>query len=162
MVEAEWGAFRELLNRRMEAISTQIPLLQKKILAEARSIDEKIKQFAEEWATARPISGSLNFTASLDTLKQFETRLLKLREDSQSVQKAKEALDLPAAPDTLLPPVEEELKDLKGVWTELARVWSDVEAIRDTPWPSVVAKKIRTVLEDVLARLKELPNRMRQ
>lgn len=48
------------------------------------------------------------------------------------------------------------------MWSELSRVWGEVDALRETPWANVQPKKIRTVLDDVTNRLKELPNRMRQ
>lgn len=37
--------------------------------------------------------------------------------------KAKEALNLELSQDDRLAPLLEELRDLKGVWTELGRVW---------------------------------------
>lgn len=162
VIEGEWSAFMELLNKKNALLSTEIPLMQKKILGESRVVEDKIKQFCEDWNASKPLEGSLNFNAALENLKTYEVRMGKLKEEHVRIAKAREAMELPVATDDRLPPVEEEMKDLKGVWSELARVWGEVDTLRETPWNNVQPKKIRTVLDDVTNRLKELPNRMRQ
>lgn len=58
--------------------------------------------------------------------------------------------------------VLEELQDLRGVWSELSRVWAQIDEIRDKPWLSVQPRKLRQQLDGLLAALKELPARLRQ
>lgn len=88
-------------------------MLQKKILGESRVVEEKIKQFCEDWAASKPLEGTLNFAAALDNVKAFEGRLGKLKEEHGRIAKAREAMELPVVADDRLPPVEEEMKDLK-------------------------------------------------
>ena len=54
VIEGEWSAFMELLNKKNNVISTEIPMLQKKILGESRVVEEKIKQFCEDWNASKP------------------------------------------------------------------------------------------------------------
>ena len=66
MVEGEWGAFNEILTRKNDSLSSQIPLLQKKIVDEERSIDQKIKDLGAEWNTSKPSNQpSLKYTVAL-------------------------------------------------------------------------------------------------
>jgi hypothetical protein len=37
--------------------SVQIPVLQTKIAAESKVIDDKVRQFVNEWNAAKPVSG---------------------------------------------------------------------------------------------------------
>ena len=36
----------------------------------------------------------------------------------------------------------EELQDLKGVWSELAKVWEKVDELKEKPWLSVQPRKV--------------------
>ena len=36
----------------------------------------------------------------------------------------------------------EELQDLKGVWSELAKIWEKVDELKDKPWLSVQPRKV--------------------
>lgn len=36
----------------------------------------------------------------------------------------------------------EELADLKGVWSELARVWEQIDELKEKPWLSVAPRKV--------------------
>ena len=36
----------------------------------------------------------------------------------------------------------EELQDLKGVWSELAKIWEKVDELKDKPWLSIQPRKV--------------------
>ena len=36
----------------------------------------------------------------------------------------------------------EELQDLKGVWSELAKIWEKVDELKEKPWLSVQPRKV--------------------
>lgn len=58
--------------------------------------------------------------------------------------------------------VFEEMQDLKGVWSELSKVWVQIDEIREKPWLSVQPRKLRQQLDGLTSQLKELPARFRQ
>lgn len=37
----------------------------------------------------------------------------------------------------------EELSDLKGVWSELSKIWEQVDDLKEKPWLSVQPRKVR-------------------
>lgn len=39
----------------------------------------------------------------------------------------------------------EELHDLKEVWTELAKVWEQIDQMKEQPWVSVQPRKVQHV-----------------
>ena len=36
----------------------------------------------------------------------------------------------------------EELQDLKGVWSELSKIWEQIDEMKDKPWLSVAPRKV--------------------
>ena len=56
----------------------------------------------------------------------------------------------------------EELGDLKGVWSELSKIWEKVDELKEKPWLSVAPRKIRQALDGLLVQLKALPARLKQ
>lgn len=40
----------------------------------------------------------------------------------------------------------EELHDLKEVWTELAKVWEQIDQMKEQPWVSVQPRKVQNLL----------------
>jgi len=58
--------------------------------------------------------------------------------------------------------VFEEMQDLKGVWSELSKIWVQIDEIREKPWLSIQPRKLRQQLDGLTNQLKELPARFRQ
>lgn len=44
----------------------------------------------------------------------------------------------------------EELQDLKGVWSELSKVWEQIDQMKEQPWVSVQPRKVYLVPAAVL------------
>ena len=38
----------------------------------------------------------------------------------------------------------EELQDLKGVWSELSKIWDQIDEMKELPWLSVQPRKLRS------------------
>ena len=45
----------------------------------------------------------------------------------------------------------EELTDLKGVWSELARIWEQIDELKEKPWLSVAPRKVEKTFMLVIA-----------
>ncbi|KAJ2839355.1 dynein heavy chain, partial [Coemansia erecta] len=161
-VEGEWSAFNEILKRKNNVIQEQLPTLQMKIISEDKAVDARIGSLCADWEKNKPVQGSLRPDVATNTLNVFHQRTARLIEEYEQVSRAKEALDMDAARDERLAPVLEEVGDLKSVWTALGAIWREVDELRETPWVSVVVRKVRQQLDRHLAESKQLPNRMRQ
>ncbi|KAJ2451292.1 dynein heavy chain [Coemansia sp. RSA 2336] len=161
-VEGEWSAFSEILRRKNNVIQEQLPTLQQKIEAEDRAVDARIGTLCANWEQNKPVQGSLRPDVATNTLSSFQQRITRLVEEAEQVCRAKGALDMDAARDERLSPVQEELSDLRAVWAALSGIWSSVDELRETPWASVVVRKVRQQLDQQLTESKQLPNRMRQ
>ncbi|KAG2237733.1 dynein heavy chain [Thamnidium elegans] len=161
-VDGEWSAFNEILGRKNNTIQEQIAGLQMKIVAEDKVVEQKIRDICAEWEKSKPVQGDIKPDIATNTLSIFEGRVTRLKEEYDMVCRAKEALDLEQNSEGRLDPVLEELRDLKSVWTSLARVWQSVYETRDTPWSSVVPRKVRQHIDELVNSTKEMPNRMRQ
>uniref|UniRef100_A0A2P2HXP1 Dynein heavy chain, cytoplasmic n=1 Tax=Hirondellea gigas TaxID=1518452 RepID=A0A2P2HXP1_9CRUS len=166
-IEGEWGAFNEIIRRKDMSIQTQVAQLQHKIVAEDKAVETRTTDYLREWERAKPVEGHLRPDQALKDLILYESKFTRLKDDRDKVAKAKEALELqdpgvPNASEDRMSVAYEEMQDLKGVWTELAKIWEQVDEIKEKPWLSIQPRKLRAQLDGLLAQLKELPARLRQ
>ena len=166
-IEGEWGAFNEIIKRKDTSIQTQVASLQLKIVAEDKAIETRTSDFLNDWEHGKPVEGHLRPDDALQQLQLFENKFTRLKEERDNVGKAKEALEL-LEPGVIsinedrMQVVFEELQDLKGVWSELSKIWTQIDETREKPWLSVQPRKLRLQLDTMLTQLKELPARLRQ
>nr|CAD7423028.1 unnamed protein product [Timema monikensis] len=166
-IEGEWGAFNEIIKRKDSSIQTQVASLQMKIVAEDKAVETRTIDFMNEWERSKPVEGHLRPDEALQHLQLYESKFARLKEERDNVAKAKEALELQdpggvsTSEDRMLV-VFEELQDLRGVWSELSRIWAQIDEVREKPWLSVQPRKLRQQLDTLMAQLKELPARLRQ
>ncbi|KAK3805063.1 MAG: dynein heavy chain [Linnemannia elongata] len=161
-IDGEWSAFNEILSRKNNAIQDQIAGLQMKIVTEDKAVEQKISEILLDWEKNKPVQGNIKPDIATNTLNIFEGRVTRVKEEFDMVCRAKEALDLDLSTDDRLEPVLEELRDLKSVWSSLAKIWQSIFEIKDTLWSTVVPRKIRTQLDTLMNSTKDMPNRMRQ
>ncbi|KPM05539.1 dynein heavy chain, cytoplasmic-like protein [Sarcoptes scabiei] len=168
-IEGEWSAFNEIMKRKDASIQQQITSLQVKIVAEDKLVESKSVDFLNEWDRGKPVQGSINPKEALNRLTIFETKFNHLHEDRDNIMRAKEALELlepnvssTSPNDDKLMVALEELQDLKFVWTELAKVWEQIDSLKEMAWLSVQPRKLRQHLDGLLAQLKAMPARLRQ
>jgi dynein heavy chain 1 len=166
-IEGEWGAFNEIIKRKDTYIQTQVASLQLKIVTEDKAIESRTSDFLSDWEQGKPVEGHLRPDDALQQLQLFENKFTRLKEERDNVTKAKEALELLepgiiSVNEDRMQVVFEELQDLKGVWSELSKIWSQIDETREKPWLSVQPRKLRLQLDTMLSQLKELPARLRQ
>ncbi|XP_077296363.1 dynein heavy chain, cytoplasmic isoform X2 [Arctopsyche grandis] len=164
-IEGEWSAFNEIMRRKDSSIQTQVASLQQKIVAEDKAVEQRTTEFLAEWERSKPIGGSTRPEDALQRLQIAESRYARLKDERDNVAKAKEALELHdsvgSASSERMVVALEELQDLRGVWSSLSKVWTQIDDTRERPWLSVQPRKLRQQLEAMLTELKELPARLR-
>ena len=161
-VDGAWDALNEALARKAKVVQDQTDALRAKIIAEDKVILDKIAEIAQQWNDEKPVSGTIAPDVASATLSDFETRITRLQEESAMVAKAKEALDLPATPETSLGVILEEVQDFKSVWASLSTIWNNLNELREVLWTSVQPRKIRSSIDNLIKMTKEMPSRMRQ
>ncbi|KAI2637206.1 cytoplasmic dynein heavy chain [Hypomontagnella submonticulosa] len=161
-VDATWDALNELLNRKAKIVQDQTDALKAKIVAEDQVVMDKISEIATQWNDEKPVSGTIAPDVASATLTSFEARITRLQEEFDMVSKAKEALDLPASPESSLSTILEEVHDFKSVWAGLSTIWKSLNELRETLWGSVQPRKVRSSIDSLIKMTKEMPSRMRQ
>ncbi|XP_057661058.1 dynein heavy chain, cytoplasmic isoform X2 [Diorhabda carinulata] len=166
-LEGEWGAFNEIIKRKDSSIQTQVASLQQKIVSEDKAVESRTNDFLNDWEKSKPVEGHLRPDDALSQLQLFESKFSRLKEERDNVAKAKEALELQdpggiSTSEDRMQVVFEELQDLRGVWSELARIWQQIDETREKPWLSIQPRKLRQQLDALSTQLKELPARLRQ
>ena len=141
----------------------QIPTLQGKIIAEERSVIERIKDIEEDWKVNRPYQGNVLPKIALDLLSIIGKKITTTKEEWVRICKAKELLEMELGNPRRLDDLEEDLIGLKSVWSELNKMWTtSIEVINETPFSAYVAKKVKDQLDGALEKMMEFPNRLRQ
>ena len=166
-IEGEWGAFNEIMRRKDSSIQNQVNSLQVKIIAEDKAVEGRTQDYLQEWEKNKPVEGALRPDDALQKLAIFESKYSRLKEERDNVSKAKEALELQetgptSASEDRMTVSWEELQDLKGVWSELSRIWEQIDEMKEKPWLSVQPRKLRQQIDGLLGQLKDLPARLRQ
>ena len=161
-VEGEWSAVKQLLTRKNQQMEGEIPTIQAQLLSDEQVQNGKIKDIEELWRNQRPYSGDMLPNEALDTLNIIDGQLQRVKENYSRICQAKELLGLEPGNMQRIEVLEEEVQGLKGVWSELNRIWISVEALRETPLTGAVPKKLKTTLDDALEQMNAFPNRLRQ
>lgn len=161
-IGSQWDALNEILTRKSKIVQDQTDALRAKITAEDKVIGDKITEITTQWNDEKPVSGTIAPEVASSTLSSFESRITKLNEAAEMVSRAKEALDLPASPDSALAAILEEVQDFKSVWAALSTIWKSLNELRDTLWTSIQPRKLRGSLDGLIKMTKEMPSRMRQ
>jgi dynein heavy chain 1 len=97
-ISDQWDKLLDVLERKSRIVEDQSDALRAKIEAEEKIVLQSIADIREQWSNEKPVSGSIPPDEAEVTLKTFESKMTRLRNDAEGVARAKEALDLPAAP----------------------------------------------------------------
>jgi len=161
-VEGEWSSLKQILAKKSKAMEEQIPTLQAKILAEEKSLNEKLAEIEKQWKEQRPDQGDLLPTAAINILTILEQKLGRLKADGTKICKAKELLEMEPGNIDRIVVLEEDMMGLKGVWTELNEVWKVIEAMKEINMSTLVPRTMKENLDQALEKMDGFPNKLRQ
>ncbi|KAI9896991.1 hypothetical protein N3K66_008013 [Trichothecium roseum] len=161
-IDSQWEALKEILEKKSRIVDDQSDALRAKIVAEDKLINDRIGEIVQQWGEEKPVSGNIQPDVASATLTAFESKISKLQAEFDNVAKAKEALDIPASPESSLSATLEEVRDFQSVWSNLSTIWASLNETRDILWTAVQPRKIRSKIDDLIKSTKEMPSRMRQ
>ena len=161
-IDSQWEALKEILEKKSRIVQDQTDALRAKIAAEDKLVSERIAEVVTQWNEEKPVSGTIQPDVASATLTAFESKISKLQDDFEMVAKAKEALDIPASPETSLSATLEEVRDFQSVWSNLSTIWASLNETRDVLWTAVQPRKIRSKIDELIKSTKDMPSRMRQ
>lgn len=160
-IESEWGKFNKILSKKDKAMSDQIPAIQTRISAESTNIINRIKELENYWSTKKPYKAD-NATEAINIIATAEGMLKRVKDEYIRNCKAKEMLGLEFSDPSRLDSVDEDIRDLKEVWTALAKVWSKLDKYRETPFIAVIPEKVKADINEAANELNLFPNKLRQ
>lgn len=161
-VESEFSALKEILEKKTTIIDSQIDAIRARVQNEMKRLTERINNLEYQWEQEKPIAGSLNPINALQLLQRFDAEATSLIASSELLAKASGALDLDFKVSSNLEPVLEEIRDFNSVWAALESIWNSINDLREAPWTSIVPRKVRKSLEDLVEVTKGMPTRIRQ
>ncbi|KAJ0063304.1 hypothetical protein NL108_015773, partial [Boleophthalmus pectinirostris] len=166
-IEGEWGAFSDIMKRKDTAIQQQVANLQMKIVQEDKAVENRTTDLLNDWEKTKPVAGNLRPEEALQSLTIYEGNFSRLKVEREKCARAKEALELTdtgllSGSEERVQVALEELHDLKEVWSELSKIWEQIDQMKEQPWVSVQPRKLRQNLDALLNQLKNFQARLRQ
>lgn len=163
VVKGQYEQLQQILERRTQQMEQQFPLLQARISAEEKAAAKRNAELLSEWEKDKPLRGNMPPSEAMELLAKYEFALNKANTHQENLIKAKDALRLEhVAESSALSECLEELRDLKEVWEAIMKPADTLQEIKDTQWSTVVMRKIKRSLDDLLAEMRSLSNRIRQ
>ena len=154
--------FETILARRTKQMDDQIPTLQQRVRLEDKQMSKRITDLIANWEKQKPLSGNTPPATASEALASFQIIFKKSIHEFDQLSSAKLALSLPASSINPLTTAHEDLNELSEVWTTIRPTHDNLEEINDTPWASLVPRKIRASLNSLLDGLRSLPSKVRQ
>jgi dynein heavy chain 1 len=163
VVKGLYDSLLQILERRTRTMEQQVPLLQTRVSAEDKKSTKELAGLIGTWNQDKPLRGNVTPPQAIEVLSKFEINLTKAHVHQENLGRAKDALGLEHTTESH-EVVEslKELTDLKEVWDAMMEPYRSLEEIKDTLWSTAVMRKIRRALDDILASMRSLPNRIRQ
>jgi dynein heavy chain 1, cytosolic len=163
VVKGLYDSLLQILERRSRSMEQQVPVLQARVASEDRSATKLLFELLGKWQEEKPLRGNLSPTVALSVLAKYELTMKKSRIHQENLVKAKDALGLSHTGDNSeVAAALNELSDLKEVWEAMVEPHKLLEDIKGTLWSVAAMRKIRRGLDDLLAAMRSLPNRIRQ
>lgn len=163
VVKGLCDSLHQILDRRARSMEQQVPVLQARVGAEDKSASKKLAELIQNWEEEKPLRGNLTPPDAIAALAKFELTMKKAHVHQENLVRAKDALGLEDTVErTEVVERLNELADLKEVWESVMSPYETLEQIKSTLWTSAVMRKVRRSLDDLLAAMRSLPNRIRQ
>lgn len=164
VVKGLFESLQQILERRNRTMEQQIPVLQARVSAEDKATSKKLQDLLLKWQEEKPLRGDRTPIAALEVLQKFEFEMKKAAVHQENLLRAKDALGLEYDSVESVGVVEclNELTDLKEVWEACQDPWEKIQVVKETAWSTAVPRKVKRALDDVLAAMRSLPNRIRQ
>lgn len=163
VINGLYESLLQVLERRSKTVDQQVPLLQTRVSAEDKKTSKEVISLLESWDEEKPLRGDKSPPEAQELLSKFEVTLKKAHVRQENLIRAKDALGLEhTVGSNDLSEKLNELEDLKEVWGAMMDPYETLEGIKDLPWATAVMRKVRRSLDDLLATMRSLPNRIRQ
>lgn len=163
VIQGQIENLEQILEKRNRAMSQQIPLLQARVVAEDKASSKRTSELLEKWEQDKPLRGNMKPPEAMEILSRFEFTLKKEKLDNENLVKAKDALAIQHVSEgAVVSEALDELSDLKEVWEAIMKPYENLDEIKEVVFASALMRKVRRSLDDLLAEMRSLPNRIRQ
>ncbi|ANB15357.1 dynein heavy chain [Sugiyamaella lignohabitans] len=158
----EWNALNEILSRKKKALDQQQDAVHAKVQSEILRLNDRVNTLEEKWQIDKPVSGTLDPKETRKLLSKYESDVSDIQTESDLLAKASSALNIEFAVPSALEATVEEIRDFGSVWGALDTIWNSLNDLRETPWASVVPRKVRQEIDNLTHMTKNMPTRIRQ
>ena len=123
-------------------------------MSEQAIVESQIKDLKKEWDVKKNIENLKDRPEDKEDpqkmivfLNNVDKQVEKIKQEWIRVCDATELLDMGRSDKEKLDSIEDEIKGMKEVWTELIKVWSSIEQFGETNFTAVIPKKIKDFLD---------------
>lgn len=153
---------RMLLESRENIITLNNDIFVLRLKGEMLTSSEAFNTLHQQWNQKRPISCNLSPANALNLLARFQSQCNEFTKRATLLKRVAQVLDIPFEVNVDANEIEDEVKNLKIVWSTLQSYWNSLEELKLQKWEDVHARSIKGELESILAQTKSAPVLVRQ
>lgn len=161
-VSGEWSAFQEILSRKLKLLDEKLAFIKERVIQENKTVSERINQLLVNWDTKKPTKGDISPEKALSIISSFSEKFAAEHQLYAGLKKAKLVLAIDFKTSDQIVVAMEELEDIKAVCEALNDIWSSLQSTKDIKWIADESWRVRNDLEELMKKLADMPNRMRQ
>ena len=161
MVTAVLSDLDQILQRRANAMDSQLPVLQQKIREEDVLLDKRSSDILNDWETKKPVEGNISPSEAIQLITSFQETAMKLSESLERIKIAKRALGIDSSTDNRVSLLLEEISGYLESWQAVLPTHEKYSSLRATSFKGVVPIKIRKQIDELNEELRMIPAKNR-
>lgn len=161
-LENKLSNVKTLLAARDEIINSNMDTIVLRLKSAMTTNSDSLATLYLQWSLKKPISGNLVPTDALSSLAKFQQQCNEFVRVSSLLSRVAGILEIPFETSPDANQVEQEIRDLKAVWSTLQSYWNTLEEVKLQKWEDISARSLKTQLEGILKETKSAPVLVRQ
>lgn len=161
-LEGQLSNVKALVTLRKQAIEDNLEFFTSKIKTESSRSKEAMSSLMGDWNRKKPVSGSLEPSLALANLANFQKRCNGMKEHAELLCSVASSLHIDIELQDSVALLQEELDDLKYVWSAIQSLWDSLEDLKAQKWNEIHPRGLKHQLEDLLTESRLSPAKVRQ
>lgn len=161
-VENTLANISKLIWKKKQVLETNKEIIISKVRSESSSIYGMRDVERKKWNERKPVSGKLSPTVAITVLNNTSNRISELENLTNALESVALYIGIELDHFEDLLDIEEEIKDLRTVWSSLDILWQELQKLESIKWSEVNPRKLRHVLDELLMKSRSFSAQIRQ
>ncbi|GEQ70601.1 hypothetical protein JCM33374_g4279 [Metschnikowia sp. JCM 33374] len=161
-LEGQISNVTSLLSKSLENISSNFDSLILKLKSQWTGVEKALTKLGEDWRENKPISAALEPPSALAVIARYKSKAKGLKAQTKSLLEISDSMEIDLETKESLELLEEDIDELKMVWTTIQDLWDTLEVIKRQRWGEVHVRAIKQELESIVTQSNDCSIAVRQ